>query len=87
MTNGLKISIITPSFTQGHYNEQTISSVLDQGYPNLEYIINDGGSTDNTVEIIKKYEKYITFWESKKDKGQSDALNKGFKLAMGAIIN
>ncbi len=82
-----KISIITPSYNQGQYIEQTITSVLDQGYPNLEYLVFDGGSTDNTVEIIKKYEKHISYWESKKDKGQSDAINKGFHKATGEIIN
>lgn len=82
-----KISIITPSYNQGHFIEQTIDSILSQGYENLEYIIMDGGSTDNTVEVIKKYEKHITHWESVKDKGQSDAINKGFKMVTGDIIN
>jgi glycosyltransferase involved in cell wall biosynthesis len=82
-----KISIITPSFNQGQYIEQTILSVIEQGYENLEYIIIDGGSSDNTLKIIKKYEKYITCWVSEKDKGQSDAINKGIKLATGDIIN
>jgi glycosyltransferase involved in cell wall biosynthesis len=82
-----KISIITPSYNQGHFIEETITSVLDQGYPNLEYIIMDGGSQDNTVEVIKKYQKYISYWVSEKDNGQSDAINKGFKKATGQIIN
>ncbi|MEI8278500.1 MAG: glycosyltransferase family 2 protein [Bacteroidota bacterium] len=82
-----KISIITPSYNQGQFIEQTICSVLDQNYPNLEYIIMDGGSKDNTVEIIKKYEKHITHWVSENDKGQSDAINKGFKIASGDVIN
>lgn len=82
-----KISIITPSFNQGQYLEQTIDSVLSQQYPNLEYIIIDGGSTDNSVEIIKQYEKYLSFWVSEKDKGQSDAINKGLRLITGEIIN
>ncbi len=82
-----KISIITPSYNQGHFIEETITSVLDQGYPNLEYIIMDGGSKDNTVEVIKKYEKYITHWVSERDKGQSDAINKGFRIATGDVIN
>jgi len=82
-----KISIITPSYNQGHYIEQTILSVIGQGYPNLEYIIIDGGSTDNTVEIIKKYADKITYWVSEPDKGQSDALNKGLQKCTGEIFN
>ncbi len=82
-----KISIVTPSFNQGHYIEQTICSVLNQGYPNLEYIIIDGGSTDNTVEIIKKYESKLAYWVSEPDLGQSDAINKGLKYCTGEIFN
>jgi glycosyltransferase involved in cell wall biosynthesis len=82
-----KITIITPSFNQGQYIEETIRSILLQGYPNLEYIIIDGGSTDNTVEIIKKYDKWITYWVSETDKGQSDAINKGTRKSTGDIIN
>lgn len=82
-----KISIITPSFNQGQFLEQTIDSVLSQNYPNLDYIIIDGASTDNSVEIIKKYEKHLHFWTSEKDNGQSDAINKGLKYASGDIIN
>lgn len=81
-----KISIITCSYNQGQFLEEAISSVLSQNYPNLEYIIIDGGSTDNSVEIIKKYEKYLTYWISEKDKGQADALNKGFAKATGDIF-
>lgn len=81
-----KISIVTPSYNQGRYLEETILSVLSQKYPNLEYIIIDGGSTDNSVEIIKKYASHLSYWVSEKDSGQSEALNKGFKKASGEII-
>lgn len=82
----LKISIVTPSYNQGHFIEETISSVINQNYDNLEYIIMDGGSKDNTVEIIKKYESKITYWVSEKDKGQTHAINKGFQRTTGDII-
>ena len=87
MNGGLpKISVITPSFNQGQFIEQTILSVLSQDYPNLEYIIMDGGSTDNTVEIIKKYASQIKYWQSKKDNGQAAAINEGFSMATGDIL-
>lgn len=82
-----KITIVTPSYNQGRYLEQTILSVLDQNYPNLEYMVIDGGSTDDSVEIIKKYEKHLAYWVSEKDKGQSDAINKGLKRFTGDIFN
>lgn len=82
-----KISIVTPSYNQGEFIEETIRSVLLQNYPNLEYIIIDGGSTDNSVEIIKKYEEWIDYWVSEPDKGQSDAINKGFRRATGTYGN
>ena len=81
-----KISIITPSFNQGHFIEETILSVIGQGYPRLEFFIIDGGSTDDTVDIIKKYEKDITCWLSEKDNGQSDAIIKGLAMATGDVI-
>jgi glycosyltransferase involved in cell wall biosynthesis len=81
-----KISIVTPSYNQAQFLERTILSVLNQNYPNLEYIIVDGGSTDGSVEIIKKYEKYLAYWISKKDNGQADAINKGFQKSSGEIL-
>jgi len=81
-----KISIVTPSFNQATFLEPTIQSVLNQNYPNLEYIIIDGGSTDGSVNIIKKYEKYLHFWCSEPDNGQYDAINKGFAHSTGEIM-
>lgn len=81
-----KISVITPSFNQGQFLESTIKSVLGQFYPNLEYIIIDGGSSDESVEIIKKYERHLYYWVSEKDNGQSQAINKGFKISSGDIL-
>lgn len=81
-----RLSIITPSYNQGQYIEETIRSILLQGYPNLEYIIIDGGSTDNSVEIIKKYETHLAYWISEPDHGQSHAINKGIAKATGDWI-
>lgn len=77
---------MTPSFNQGNYIEKTICSVINQNYNNFEYFIIDGGSTDNTIEIIKKYESKLTFWESTSDNGQSDAIKKGFSQSSGEIL-
>jgi glycosyltransferase involved in cell wall biosynthesis len=82
-----RISIITPSYNQGQYLEETILSVLNQNYPNLEYIIIDGGSNDNSVDIIKKYAKHLKYWVSEKDQGQTHAINKGLTKVTGEIIN
>ena len=81
-----KITVVTPSFNQGAFLEETILSVLGQGYPNLEYIIIDGGSSDESVEIIRRYEDRLAYWQSKADGGQSDAINQGFDRATGAIL-
>jgi glycosyltransferase involved in cell wall biosynthesis len=81
-----KISVVTPSFNQGQFIEETIRSVLLQGYPNLEYIVIDGCSTDNTLEIIKKYEPWLAYWVSEPDRGQSHAINKGIQRATGNIL-
>jgi len=81
-----RISVITPSFNQAKFVEQTLRSVLLQNYPNLEYIIIDGGSKDGSVEIIKKYEQHLAHFESEADRGQSHAINKGFARATGDIL-
>lgn len=81
-----RISIVTPSFNQGQFLEETILSVLNQEYPNLEYFVMDGGSTDNSVEIIQKYASRLTYWESKPDSGQSHAINKGWRMATGELV-
>lgn len=82
----MKISVVTPSFNQAQFLETTILSVLNQNYSDFEYIIIDGGSSDGSVEIIKKYEKHLAYWISEKDKGQSHAINKGFRKATGQIL-
>jgi glycosyltransferase involved in cell wall biosynthesis len=82
---GPLVSIVTPSYNQGRYIEETVQSVLRQDYPNVEYIVVDGGSNDNTMAILKKYEGHLT-WISEKDRGQADAINKGFHMAKGEIV-
>lgn len=79
------VSIVTPSYNQARFIEQTILTVISQDYPKLEYIVVDGGSTDGTLEILQKYASYVT-WISEPDRGQPDARNKGFKMAHGEIL-
>lgn len=81
-----RISIITPSYNQGRFLEETIRSVLMQGYPNLEYFVLDGGSQDESLEILKKYSTQLSYWHSRKDKGQSDAINQGLRMTTGEIV-
>lgn len=81
-----RVTIITPSYNQAEFLERTIQSVLAQGYPNLEYIVLDGGSTDGSLEIIKRYEGQLSYWHSRKDKGQADAINEGFQKATGKYV-
>src|SRR5436309_5877981 len=81
-----RLSVITPSFNQGQFIEETIRSILLQGYPNLEYIVMDGGSTDNTPAILRRYERWLGRSISEPDNGQADAINKGFRLTSGSIM-
>src|SRR5918996_5336836 len=80
-----RISIITPSFNQGNFIEETILSVLSQEYPDLEYLVMDGGSSDATLDVLKKYSGRIT-WFSEPDQGQTDAINKGLRRATGSVV-
>src|SRR3954447_24553027 len=81
-----KISIITPSFNQAAFLEQTLLSVLNQGYPNLEYFVIDGGSTDGSVDIIRRFAARLAYWESERDRGQVHAINKGLERVTGDIV-
>jgi hypothetical protein len=82
-----RITLVVPSLNQGKYIEKTITSVLEQGYPNLEFFIIDGGSTDDTLEIIRKYQDQLDWWVSEPDRGQADAINKGLVRATGVVFN
>jgi glycosyltransferase involved in cell wall biosynthesis len=84
--NAPKISIVTPSYMQAGFLEETIRSVLLQGYPTLEYFVLDAGSTDGTVEVIRKYEQWLTGWRSERDRGQSAAVNEGWAKATGELV-
>ncbi len=86
MPTNPRVSIVTASYNQRNFLENTILSVLEQGYSNLEYFIMDGGSTDGSVEVIKKYSKYLTYWQSQPDDGQVNAINAGFRRATGDIF-
>jgi glycosyltransferase involved in cell wall biosynthesis len=81
-----RISIITPSYNQAQFLSETIQSILDQKYPNLEYLVIDGGSTDGSVDIIRRYESSLSYWVSEPDRGQAHAINKGFEKATGDIL-
>src|SRR5207248_1385935 len=82
----LKISVVTPSYNQGKFLRRTIESVLGQGYPSLEFIVIDGGSTDGSAGIIEEYQSRLTYWVSEPDHGQSEAINKGLQRCTGDIL-
>ena len=84
--NALKISIVTPSFEQGRFLDRTIYSVVTQNYPSLEYVVQDGGSTDNTVDVLRRFDRLLTAWTSEQDAGQADAINRGFARTNGEIM-
>lgn len=84
--NWPRITVVTPNLNRDRFIEEAIRSVLNQGYPDLEYIVIDGGSTDGSVETIKKYSKEMSFWKSEKDRGQADAINKGFEHSTGTLL-
>src|SRR5438105_11110099 len=81
-----RVSVITPSYNQGQFIEETIRSVLEQHYPNLEFSVLDGGSTDRTVQVVQKYSAKLAYWRSEKDRGQAAAINEGFRHSSGDIL-
>lgn len=82
----MRLSIIIPSYNQGRFLADTLRSIIDQNYDDVEIIVMDGGSTDNSVEVIRSFEKHIAYWQSEKDAGQSNAINNGFKKATGEFV-
>src|SRR5437763_5478849 len=82
----MRISVVTPSFNQGRYLEECLLSVLGQGYPDLEYLVMDGGSTDESFEVIERHERNLAFWVSEPDEGQAAAINRGFEKASGDVL-
>lgn len=81
-----RITVVTPSFNQGRFLDQCIQSVLNQGYPNLEYMVFDGGSTDGSLDVLRKHHSALAYWTSNKDSGQADAINQGFRRATGEVV-
>ena len=84
--NWPEVSVIVPSYNQGRFVRQTLDSILEQGYPNLELIVMDGGSDDETVDILEEYSPHLSHWVSEPDRGQSHAINKGFAVATGSLV-
>ena len=84
--NWPEVSVIVPSYNQGRFVRQTLDSILEQGYPNLELIVMDGGSDDETVDILEEYSPHLSHWVSEPDNGQSHAINKGFAVATGSLV-
>jgi cellulose synthase/poly-beta-1,6-N-acetylglucosamine synthase-like glycosyltransferase len=81
-----RVTVVTPSFNQGQFIEETLRSVLLQGYPDIEYFVLDGGSNDNSVEVIQRYSPWLSFWVSERDRGQSAAINRGLRMGTGSAV-
>src|SRR4051812_44065291 len=81
-----RVTVVTPSFNQGRFLEATLRSVLNQQYPDLEYIVLDGGSTDGSVDILRRYAAQLAYWHTRKDAGQADAIATGFEMATGEVL-